>query len=61
MIEFELVERQLADKEDDSHSWTIHVKKLLNLYNLPKPLELLYSVTSKERWHDCVIAKMHKV
>ena len=37
------------------------MKKLLTLYDLPKPLELLYSMTAKEWWHDCVTIKMNQL
>ena len=37
------------------------MKKLLTLYDLPKALELLYSMTSKEWWHYSLLTKVHKV
>ena len=60
-IKFELVERQLAVKEDNSHSWVIHLKKLLTLSDLPQPLDVLYTMAFKEQWHGCVLTKVHKV
>ena len=53
-IEYRIIERQLALKDSNSHSWVIHVKKLLYLYDLPKPLEVLYSIIHQDSWKKCV-------
>ena len=53
-LEYEVFERQLAVKDNSSNSWAIHVKKLLSKYNLPRPIQLLYSMSSKEQWKRCV-------
>ena len=60
-IEYEIVERQLAIKEDNSHSWSIHVKLLLETYGLPSPLQLLYCMATKDQWRKCVTTHVHKL
>ena len=53
-LEYEIMERQLGMKDRSSSSWAIHVKKLLARYELPGPVELLYSMKSKDVWKACV-------
>ena len=57
-LEFQIIERQLDVKDDDSHSWAIHIKNLLQKYDLLRPLELLYGMSTKELWKRCVSAKV---
>ena len=58
-LEYEVMERQLAVKGPESHSWAVHVRGLLKKYDLPSPLPLLYSTPSKDVWKKCVKAKIH--
>ena len=53
-LEYEVFERQLAMKDMNSNSWAIHVKKLLTQYELPRPVQLLYNMSSKAEWKKCV-------
>ena len=55
-LEYEVVERQLAVKDSSSHSWAIHIKHLLDQYNLPRALDMLYSSTTKAEWKRCINA-----
>ena len=53
-LEYEIIERQLAVKDASSHSWAVYVKGLLKKYNLPRAVELLYSMKTKHEWKKCV-------
>ena len=55
-IEYELIERQLAMKSPDSHSWVWYVHKLLKRYNLPSAFSLLKDQPQKDRWRQMVKA-----
>ena len=48
--ERQLVHRQLAMKDSRSHSWVIHVTKLLRQYDLPSPHYLLETQPTPGGW-----------
>ena len=48
--ERQLVHRQLAIKDSRSHSWVIHVTKLLRQYDLPSPHYLLETLPTPGGW-----------
>ena len=48
--ERQLVHRQLAIKDSRSHSWVIHVAKLLRQYDLPSPHYLLETQPTPGGW-----------
>ena len=48
--EYEVITRQLAIKSSSSHSWTIHVRKILHMYNLPLALQLAEHPPAKASW-----------
>ena len=56
----ELLQHQFATKGLDSASWTTHVRKLLNKYNLPQPSELLSCPPSKKNWKDTIKSAVNK-
>lgn len=49
-VEWDLANRQLAIKDDKSKSWFVHIKHLLNKYNLPSAYELLNDPPKKAEW-----------
>ena len=57
-IEKNLAFRQLAVKDDNSHSWFIMIKKNLYKYGLPSPYELLENPPSKYVWKKAVNGKL---
>ena len=57
-IEKNLAFRQLAVKDDNSHSWFIIIKKYLYKYGLPSPYELLENPPSKYVWKKAVNGKL---
>ena len=59
-LEYQLMERQLGIKENSSHSWAVHARKLLIKYDLPRPAELLYSMKGKQEWKRCVKVHIQK-
>ena len=52
--ENQLIRRQLLMKDNTSHSWAIHIKLLLDRYNLPSAFDLLNQTPSKDRWKSLV-------
>ena len=59
-IEKDLALRQLAVKDDNSHSWFIMIKKNLYKYGLPSPYELLENPPTKYVWKRAVNEKLVK-
>ena len=59
-VEKNLALRQLAVKDDNSHSWFIMIKKNLYKYGLPSPYELLEDPPSKSSWKRIVNDKLEK-
>ena len=53
-LEHQLCEQQLVMKENSLHSWFIGAKKLLVLYNLPSPVQLLWQMPPKEAWRKTI-------
>ncbi|KAK3091906.1 hypothetical protein FSP39_023590 [Pinctada imbricata] len=53
-IEFKVISRQLAVKDEDSTSFTVTVRKTLQKYNLPSAYELINNTPSKEQWKAMV-------
>ncbi len=49
-IEHELVQRQLAIKDESSNSWFTYVRQLLQKYNLPSAYEIMDQPPSKSKW-----------
>ena len=52
--EFHVIRRQLAIKDLTSKSWTTHVRKLLQKFNLPSAFELLITTPTKDKWKAIV-------
>jgi hypothetical protein len=50
----ELILRQLAMKELESASWTSHVRKLLNRYDLPTAYSIITNAPLKRHWKHTV-------
>ena len=53
-IEAQVIQRQLAMKNEDSLSWVWYVQNLLKLYNLPSAFTLLFQQPTKDRWKRMV-------
>ncbi|KAK3088117.1 hypothetical protein FSP39_014918 [Pinctada imbricata] len=53
-IEFKVISRQLAVKDEDSTSFTVTVRKTFQKYNLPSAYELINNTPSKEQWKAMV-------
>ena len=53
-VEREIAVRQLTVKDDSSSSWFIHIKKLLQKYDLPSIDSLVCIPTKKEAWKKTV-------
>ena len=58
--EFEIILRQLAIKNDTSHSWIVHIVKLLKKYDLPTAYEIMVNPPSKDQWKYCVKKAVQK-
>ena len=50
----ELIQRQLAMKDNSSHSWAAYIRKLLQRYQLPNPSTLISDVPTKKKWAKVV-------
>ena len=50
ILEYEIVERQLAMKDSDEKSWLNLIKHILGIYGLPSILYLFDKHLSKEEW-----------
>ena len=48
--EWEIVRRQLAMKDMTSHSWVVHVRKILSKYSLPSAFEMFHNPMKKEEF-----------
>ena len=48
--EWEIVRRQLAMKDMNSHSWVVHVRKVLSKYSLPSAFEMFNNPMKKEEF-----------
>ena len=59
-LEYEVMEYQLATKDSSSHSWAIHIQKLLYKYDLPRASDLMYVMKSKQMWKQEVKSKVIK-
>ena len=59
-VEQAIVERQMAMKTLDSHSWTALVRKLLHFYNLPNAFILARNPPNKEAWKRKVNNAVHR-
>lgn len=46
-LEWSILQRQLALKDDSSKSWTVYVRKILRKYNLPSAFELFEAPLEK--------------
>ena len=57
-VEFQIFERQLATKDNSSHIWVINVKHILEKYDMPSPIQLLFSLGSKNTWKRYVKTKV---
>ena len=53
-MEKQLARRQLSFKSFSSHSWYIAIRKLLIMYDLPHPWDLLDDPPTKTRWKATV-------
>ena len=58
--EFEIILRQLAIKNDTSHSWIVHIVKLLKKYDLPTAYEIMVNPPSKDQWKYLVKKAVQK-
>ena len=59
--EFHLAKRQLLHKDENSHSWYIKLKGILEKYNLPHPLELLENPPKKKAWKNLYKTNLKKI
>ena len=53
-LEYEIIGRQLALKDQNSNSWTITVRKTLEKYNLPSAFTLFKNPKKKSQWKTIV-------
>ena len=58
-IERDIAKRQLATKPKTSISWFIEIVKLLELYELPSPHDLIVSPPNKLQWKHQVKSAIH--
>ena len=58
-IERDIAIRQLATKPKTSDSWFIEIVKLLELYELPSPHDLIVSPPNKLQWKHQVKSTIH--
>ena len=54
----DLAIRQMLIKEDQSNSWFIGIKQLLNKYELDDPLVILSNPLSKTRWKNLIKSRV---
>ena len=52
----QVIERQLAVKNVKSHSWTVQIRNILAMYNLPSAYQLLNNPPTKNGW-KCAVEK----
>ena len=53
-VEKNIIRRQLAVKDQSTHSWTRNIKEILNKYDLPSAYTLLHDPPSKHRWKKMI-------
>ena len=53
-IEHQIIRRQLAVKDEDSKSFTITIRKILQKYDLPSAYDLLENTPGKDQWKAMV-------
>jgi hypothetical protein len=53
-LEHQIAKRQLAVKNLDSHSWFVHMRFVLNKYNLPSIFELMNNPPTKHTWKTLI-------
>ena len=56
--EAQIIQRQIAMKGPTSHSYVIHIKELLSLYDLPSVYDLCCNIPSKYTWKRMVRARV---
>jgi hypothetical protein len=49
-MEYEIARRQLALKDHHIHSWFTHIRKLLQMYNLPTAYDMMGNPPTKHQW-----------
>ena len=53
-LEYQIIRRQLSVKDENSSSFTVTIRKILQTYNLPDAYELINNMPNKERWKTMV-------
>ena len=53
-IEHQIIRRQLAVKDEDSKSFTMTIRKILQKYDLPSAYDLLENTPGKDQWKAMV-------